>query len=33
MRRQFIDKRREKNQPPDDLGDDDILRELGAFDP
>ncbi len=33
MRRQFLDKRHEKNQPPDDLGDDDVLRELGAFDP
>jgi CDP-diacylglycerol--serine O-phosphatidyltransferase len=33
MRRQYREKRREKNQPPDDLGDDDILRELGAFDP
>ncbi len=33
MRRQFMEKRREKNQPPDDLGDDDVLRELGAFDP
>ena len=33
MRRQFVSKRREKNQPPDDLGDDDVLRELGAFDP
>ena len=33
MRRQFLTKRREKNQPPDDLGDDDVLRELGAFDP
>ncbi|HXU65349.1 MAG TPA: CDP-diacylglycerol--serine O-phosphatidyltransferase [Polyangia bacterium] len=33
MRRQFLTKRREKNHPPDDLGDDDVLRELGAFDP
>ena len=33
MRRQFRERRREKNQPPDDLGDDDVLRELGAFDP
>jgi CDP-diacylglycerol---serine O-phosphatidyltransferase len=32
MRRQYRDKRREKNAP-DDLRDDDILRELGAFDP
>ena len=33
MRRQLLEKRREKNHPPDDLGDDDVLRELGAFDP
>jgi CDP-diacylglycerol--serine O-phosphatidyltransferase len=33
MRRQYRAKQREKNQPPDDIADDDILRELGAFDP